>query len=82
LRSQWSGSPSRGAATRAVELWRTDGTPAGTTLVADLLAGPESSYPCGFTWFGGRLFFTATGYPRYTLNGYNRWTRRLWALEP
>jgi ELWxxDGT repeat protein len=29
------------------ELWRTDGTKAGTYLVRDLLAGPASSYPGG-----------------------------------
>ncbi|MES1244645.1 MAG: ELWxxDGT repeat protein [Acidobacteriota bacterium] len=42
-----------------VELWSTDGTPAGTALVRDLFAGPRSSNPRQLTVAGGRLFFTA-----------------------
>jgi ELWxxDGT repeat protein len=42
-----------------VELWATDGTPAGTALVGDLMPGPISSFPNGFTVADGRLFFSA-----------------------
>lgn len=40
------------------ELWRTDGTPAGTTLVADLNPGGSTSHsnPSGLTVAGNRLF--------------------------
>lgn len=41
------------------ELWRSDGTVAGTFLVADVRPGPESSRPAELTDFGGRLFFRA-----------------------
>jgi ELWxxDGT repeat protein len=43
-----------------VELWATDGTAAGTVLLADLEPGPASSTPRQFTVFNGRLYFTAT----------------------
>lgn len=42
-----------------LELWRTDGTSEGTTLVADLRAGADGSNPGNFTVIGGKLFFTA-----------------------
>ena len=41
------------------ELWKTDGTPAGTTRVADVAPGVLSSNPENFTTAGGRLFFVA-----------------------
>ena len=41
------------------ELWRTDGTSAGTTRVADIVPGGGSSGPANFTIVGGALFFTA-----------------------
>src|SRR6266511_3851082 len=40
-----------------VELWRTDGTPDGTSLVKDLIPGVDSSRPQELTNVGGRLFF-------------------------
>jgi ELWxxDGT repeat protein len=41
------------------ELWRTDGTPAGTVLVADIWPGPASSRP-RFMWpLGDALYFQA-----------------------
>jgi ELWxxDGT repeat protein len=43
-----------------VELWATDGTPAGTALLADLEPGATSSTPRQFTAFNGRLYFTAS----------------------
>jgi ELWxxDGT repeat protein len=41
------------------ELWVTDGTRAGTTLLKDVLPGSDSSFPTDFTLSGGLLFFTA-----------------------
>src|SRR5262249_60109716 len=41
------------------ELWRSDGTAAGTALVADLNPGPLSSRPGPMAASSGRLFFAA-----------------------
>lgn len=41
------------------ELWRSDGTEAGTFRVKDVAAGASSSSPDQFTEFNGVLFFTA-----------------------
>lgn len=41
------------------ELWRTDGTPAGTMLVKDIAAGWSSSSPSELTRVGSQVFFTA-----------------------
>lgn len=41
------------------ELWKTDGTTAGTKLVKDLLPGPLSSYPAMLTAAGNKVFFNA-----------------------
>jgi ELWxxDGT repeat protein len=43
-----------------LEVWTTDGTPGGTTLVSDLNAGPDGSNPGDLTAVGGTLFFTAS----------------------
>lgn len=40
-----------------VELWRSDGTEAGTALVKDIVPGGVSSSPWGFTAFAGRIYF-------------------------
>ncbi|HUT10052.1 MAG TPA: ELWxxDGT repeat protein, partial [Thermoguttaceae bacterium] len=45
--------------THGRELWKTDGTPAGTTLVKDIRPGSGSSAPSGLTDFNGTLFFAA-----------------------
>lgn len=43
------------------ELWRSDGTTAGTQLVKDIVPGLDSgAYPTGLTNFNGTLYFTAT----------------------
>lgn len=42
------------------ELWRTDGTPAGTTMVKDINKDAASSNICGIRSDGNRLFFIAT----------------------
>src|SRR5437868_12685424 len=41
------------------ELWRSDGTKAGTTLVKDILSGPEWSTPKELTNVNGIVYFTA-----------------------
>ena len=40
------------------ELWKTDGTPAGTVMVKDINPGMVSSSPSDFTVVNGTLFFT------------------------
>ncbi len=42
------------------ELWESDGTSAGTTLVADISPGTSSSSPTNLYVFGNKLFFTAS----------------------
>jgi len=42
------------------ELWKSDGTAAGTVLVRDILAGYRSSYPADLVNVNGTLYFTAT----------------------
>ncbi len=42
-----------------VEVWRTDGTAAGTTMIADVAPGLGSSNPFNFTLIGEKLFFMA-----------------------
>ena len=41
------------------ELWKTDGTPVGTVLVADIVAGAGSSSPTSLVAVGGMLYFSA-----------------------
>ncbi len=42
------------------ELWHTDGTDAGTSLVADINSGSSYSNPHNFAAFGGKVYFNAT----------------------
>ncbi len=46
--------------TSGTELWRSDGTTAGTKLFADIVKGPSSSDPVALTKVGKTLFFIAT----------------------
>lgn len=46
-------------AVRGVELWKSDGTAAGTTLVKDMRPGCSSSGPRDLTDVNGKLLFTA-----------------------
>src|SRR5262249_56623152 len=41
------------------ELWKSDGTAAGTILVKDIRPGSSGSYPYSLTAVDGTLFFTA-----------------------
>ena len=41
------------------ELWETDGTPAGTKMVADINKGGASSLPQGFVLSGGQVYMVA-----------------------
>ncbi|PAP76337.1 ELWxxDGT repeat protein [Rubrivirga marina] len=45
--------------TDGYELWRTDGTAAGTALVKDIQPGAESGFPQSFVGFDGALYFAA-----------------------
>jgi ELWxxDGT repeat protein len=44
---------------KGVELWVSDGTRAGTTVVADIAPGSPGSFPSELTSFGTRLVFSA-----------------------
>ncbi|MFO0911573.1 MAG: dockerin type I domain-containing protein [Pirellulales bacterium] len=44
------------------ELWRTDGTPAGTRLLWDITPGKDSSQPGEFATLSNRLYFFASTY--------------------
>jgi ELWxxDGT repeat protein len=48
-----------GDAETGTELWKTDGTAAGTQLVKDIDPGPNSSFPHSFANLNGKLLFTA-----------------------
>ena len=68
---------------RGREVWQTDGTPAGTALVADLYPGPASSTVYGSGAFaGGRWYFRArsgedVGFQLWTTTGTAANTRML-----
>ncbi len=53
------------------KLWLTDGTEAGTRLLADIYPGSGGSWPSSFTVAGDRLYFVAEDRDP---------TRRLWAI--
>jgi ELWxxDGT repeat protein len=46
--------------THGLELWKSDGTPAGTKMIADINPGPSDSAPEFMTNVNGELFFTAS----------------------
>jgi ELWxxDGT repeat protein len=54
---------------RGIELWATDGTPAGTRLVRDIAPGPFSSDAGSLTALGGKVYFSA----RDHAHGYELW---------
>lgn len=45
--------------THGYELWKTDGTEAGTVMVKDIRPGPDGSTPFRFVVFDGALYFEA-----------------------
>lgn len=47
-------------AASGVELWVTDGTPAGTKMLKDIDPGPTGSKPEWFTVLNGKVYFAAT----------------------
>lgn len=55
--------------TNGIELWRSDGTEAGTFLVKDVAPGNSSSSPQQLTAFGNQLFYVATD----EVNGRGLW---------
>ena len=68
------------------ELWRTDGTAAGTVLVRDLTPGPASGDPQGLVAAGDRLWFSALdpdhGRELWTSDGTRRGTRLVQDVAP
>ncbi|MBM7517735.1 ELWxxDGT repeat protein [Nocardioides nitrophenolicus] len=68
-----------GTAATGQELWVTDGTPAGTRLLADIWPGASSGFPDRFASFQGRVFFAATdgthGYELWVTDGTAAGTR-------
>jgi ELWxxDGT repeat protein len=54
------------------ELWKSDGTAAGTVPLPEIAPGPDSSLPGPFTVAGGRVYFPAWDPPH---------GRELWALD-
>ena len=68
------------------ELWRTDGTAAGTVLVKDLRPGTASSFPRLPVVAGGKVFFTAdgggTGHELWISDGTAAGTQMVADIEP
>jgi ELWxxDGT repeat protein len=50
---------SANTASNGVELWKTDGTPAGTVMIKDINPGTADSDPDHFFVLGNQMFFTA-----------------------
>jgi ELWxxDGT repeat protein len=71
---------------RGLELWKSDGTRSGTTLVKDINTGQADSEPDSLTAFKGRLLFSADdgvhGSEMWRSNGTKANTALLIDLEP
>lgn len=66
------------SASHGRELWRSDGTPSGTWLVADVVPGAGDGTPGCLTWFQDRLYFqSATARSLWQSDGTTPGTRRL-----
>ncbi|MCB1094642.1 MAG: hypothetical protein KDN22_03590 [Verrucomicrobiae bacterium] len=63
------------------ELWRSDGTAAGTHMVKDINPGPTGSHPREFTEFNGKFYFVAeegeSGFDIWVTDGTAAGTRRV-----
>jgi len=72
--------------THGYELWRTDGTEAGTTLVADINPGAEASEPFSLTDVDGTLYLIAGdgvhGWEPWTSDGTEAGTTLLKDIRP
>ncbi len=72
--------------TNGSELWRTDGTAAGTSLVKDIEPGPGDSDPSNFINVAGTLFFgaadTSGGFELWKTDGTAAGTVRVKDIEP
>lgn len=67
-----------GSASHGRELWRSDGTPAGTWLVADLQPGTGDGSPACLFWFRDRLYFHSfTARTLWQSDGTTQGTRQL-----
>jgi ELWxxDGT repeat protein len=67
------------------ELWKTDGTAAGTVLVKDILLGNLDSTPVGLTALNGTIFFAAldgAGYELWRSDGTAPGTVRVADISP
>jgi ELWxxDGT repeat protein len=82
----FSASSRHSGVTRGSELWRTDGTAAGTQLVKDILAGTRSSTPGHFIRYRNHLYFNATdtdgSRDLWRTDGTREGTRRVKDLGP
>ena len=58
-----------------IEIFRTDGTPAGTSLLRDTDPGEDYGYPRNLTPAGDRLYFTTAGGPQHSAG------RDLWVSD-
>jgi large repetitive protein len=72
--------------THGAELWRTDGSAAGTALVRDVAPGQAASAPRGLSASGGQLFFSADdgahGVELWESDGSSSGTRMVQDLAP
>jgi trimeric autotransporter adhesin len=60
--------------TNGAELWKTDGTAAGTSIVKDIYAGIYSSSPREIVSFNNKAFFSAANGNNALGNGYELWS--------
>ncbi|MFP5246747.1 MAG: ELWxxDGT repeat protein, partial [Thermoanaerobaculia bacterium] len=71
--------------THGMELWVTDGSAAGTRMLADINPGPGSSLPASKTVLGNLLLFSAddgTGRALWVSDGTTAGTRKVKAVNP
>lgn len=68
------------------ELWRSDGTQAGSYIVSDICPGSSGSYPRYLTWHKGYIYFQASdcrhGVELWKSDGTNEGTRMIRDIRP